>query len=119
MTILYGIPNCDTVKKARAWLDGHGVAHAFHDYRKGGIDPATLRDWVGRLGWETVLNRAGTTFRKLPDAAKAGLDAEKAVALMLAQPSMIKRPMLVGAGVLEAGFRPERYAALMAATGAR
>ncbi len=110
---IYGIPNCDTVKKARGWLDAEGVAYAFHDYKKAGIDPATLRGWVDRLGWEVVLNRAGTTFRKLPEAERTGLDAEKAVALMLAQPSMIKRPMLVAGDVLEAGFKPDRYAALL------
>ena len=113
MTTMFGIPNCDTVKKARAWLDARGVAYVFHDYKKAGVDPATLRHWVERLGWEAVLNRAGTTFRKLPEAARANLDAERAVALMLAQPSMIKRPMLVHGDVLEAGFRPDRYAAIM------
>ena len=113
MTTMFGIPNCDTVKKARAWLDARGVAYVFHDYKKAGVDPAALRHWVERLGWEAVLNRAGTTFRKLPEAARADLDAERAVALMLAQPSMIKRPMLVHGDVLEAGFRPDRYAAIM------
>jgi arsenate reductase len=91
---IYGIKNCDTVKKARAWLDARGVAHEFHDYKAAGIDAARLRSWVDEFGWEKVLNRAGTTFRKLPDADKAGLDADRAVALMLAQPSMIKRPLL-------------------------
>ena len=91
---LYGIKNCDTVKKARAWLDGRGVAYEFHDYKIAGIDEARLRSWIEEFGWEKVLNRAGTTFRKLPDADKADLDADKAVALMLAQPSMIKRPLL-------------------------
>ncbi|HMG47728.1 MAG TPA: ArsC family reductase [Allosphingosinicella sp.] len=94
MITMYGIRNCDTVKKARAWLDARGVAYDFHDYKTAGIDAARLRAWVAELGWETLLNRAGTTFRKLPDADKAGLDADKAVALMLAQPSMIKRPLL-------------------------
>ena len=92
--ILYGIRNCDTVKKARAWLDGRGVACEFHDYRTAGIDQARLRAWAGELGWERLLNRAGTTFRKLPDAAKEGLGEDKAIALMLAQPSMIRRPLL-------------------------
>jgi len=109
---LYGIPNCDTVKKARVWLDARGLAYRFHDYKKAGVDPDLLRGWVERLGWEAVLNRAGTTFRKLPEAEKAGLEAERAVALMLAQPSMIKRPMLVAGDTLEAGFKPERYAAM-------
>ena len=110
---LYGIKNCDTVKKARSWLDAHGTAYAFHDYKALGIDAGTLRDWVAKLGWEAVLNRAGTTFRALPDADKAGIDAEKAVALMLAQPSMIKRPILAADGVLLAGFKPEAYAAAL------
>jgi arsenate reductase len=109
---LYGIPNCDTVKKARVWLDAQGIAYRFQDYKKAGVDPDLLRGWVERLGWEVVLNRAGTTFRKLPEAEKAGLDAERAVALMLAQPSMIRRPMLVAGDTLEPGFKPERYAAI-------
>lgn len=91
---MYGIKNCDTVKKARAWLDARGAAYDFHDYRVAGIDEARLRSWIGEFGWERVLNRAGTTFRKLPEPDRADLDADKAVALMLAQPSMIKRPIL-------------------------
>jgi arsenate reductase len=110
MITLYGIKNCDTVKKARAWLDEHGVAYAFHDYKTAGADERMLRLWVDELGWETVLNRAGTTFRKLPDADKQGLDAEKAIALMLAQPSIIKRPVLDLGGHRIAGFKPEIYA---------
>jgi arsenate reductase len=110
---LYGIKNCDTMKKARAWLDGAGVAYAFHDYKAAGIDRASLERWVAALGWETVLNRAGTTFRGLPDADKTGLDAGKAIALMLAQPSMIKRPVLEGDGKLLIGFKPEVYAAAL------
>ncbi|MBX3476375.1 MAG: arsenate reductase [Brevundimonas sp.] len=112
MITLYGIPNCDTVKKARTWLDQHGVAHAFHDYKKAGIERGRLEAWVVELGWETVLNRAGTTFRALPEADKAGLDAERAVALMLAQPSMIKRPILDLGDRRVAGFKPEIYAGL-------
>ena len=108
--ILYGIRNCDAVKKARAWLDATGVAYVFHDYKAAGIDADKLRAWVDALGWETVLNRAGTTFRGLPDADKVGIDADKAMALMLAQPSMIKRPIAQGEGVLLAGFKPEVYA---------
>jgi arsenate reductase len=111
---LYGIPNCDTVKKARNWLDQHGVAYAFHDYKKAGIDRARLEGWVAEHGWETVLNRAGTTFRALADADKAGLDADKAVALMLAQPSMIKRPVLDLGGRTLVGFKPDIYAAIVA-----
>lgn len=110
---LYGIKNCDTVKKARAWLDAHGVAYDFHDYKSAGIDAARLRGWCDELGWETLLNRAGTTFRKLPDSDKAGLDEGKAVALMLAQPSMIKRPVLDLGGRRIAGFKPEIYAAAL------
>ncbi|WP_413061793.1 ArsC family reductase [Sphingomonas carotinifaciens] len=112
MTRLYGIKACDTMKKARAWLEEAGVAYGFHDYKAAGVDAALLRDWVERLGWDKVLNRAGTTFRKLPEEARQDLDADKAVALMAAQPSMIKRPMLVHGEVLEAGFKPERYAAI-------
>ena len=109
---LYGIRNCDTMKKAWTWLDQHGVAYAFHDYKKSGIDRATLEGWVEAVGWEVLLNRAGTTFRKLPDADKQGLDAAKAVGLMLAQPSMIKRPVLAAKNRLTVGFKPEAYAAL-------
>ena len=109
MFTLYGIPNCDTVKKARAWLDGRGVAYTFHDYKKLGADEASLRRWIASLGWETVLNRAGTTFRALPDADKAGLDGNKAVALMRAQPSMIKRPIVEGDSVLVVGFKPDAW----------
>ena len=108
---MYGIKNCDTVKKARTWLDAHGTEYAFHDYKALGADAGKLRAWVAALGWETVLNRAGTTFRALSDTDKAGIDAERAVALMLAQPSMIKRPIVEGDGILLAGFKPEVYAA--------
>ncbi len=109
MTKLYGIPNCDTVKKARAWLTAHEIAYAFHDYKKAGVDAAALRGWVDRLGWEVLLNRAGTTFRALPDADKADLDADKAIAIMLANPSTIKRPVLESGEVLLAGFKPDTY----------
>jgi len=109
-TAIYGIKNCDTMKKARAWLDANGVAYVFHDYKVEGVDPARLAHWVESAGWETVLNRAGTTFRKLPDAAKADLDAAKAMVLMIEQPSMIKRPVLEYPGGLLIGFAPERYA---------
>jgi arsenate reductase len=113
MTTLYGIPNCDTMKKARVWLDAAGRSYTFHDYKKSGVDEAALRGWVDRLGWETVLNRAGTTFRKLPDADKGELDAAKAVALMIAHPSTIKRPVLVDGETLIIGFSAERYAAAL------
>lgn len=112
--VMSGIPNCDTVKKARAWLDARGTGYVFHDYKKAGADEAALRRWIAALGWETVLNRAGTTFRKLPDAHRADLDADKAIALMLAQPSMIKRPILEGGGVLLAGFKPDAWEAALA-----
>jgi arsenate reductase len=109
---IYGIKNCDTMKKARAWLDKKGQAYAFHDYKAAGIDRARLERWVGKVGWETLLNRAGTTFRKLPDADKAGLSEKKALALMQAQPSMIKRPVLeLGNGDLLVGFRSAEYEA--------
>ncbi len=115
MTVtIYGIKACDTMKKARTWLDERGVAYAFHDYKVAGIDRASVEGWVAQLGWETVLNRAGTTFRKLPDTDKTGIDAAKAVDLMLAQPSMIKRPILDIDGKLLAGFKPEAYAAVLA-----
>jgi arsenate reductase len=110
-TTLYGIRNCDTMKKAWTWLDQHGVAYAFHDYKKAGIERAKLEAWAGEVGWEVLLNRAGTTFKKLPDADKAGLTAAKAIGLMLAQPSMIKRPVLETGGPLLVGFKPEVYAA--------
>lgn len=108
---LYGIPNCDTVKKARLWLDGRGVAFVFHDYKKAGVDRAWLRDRVAEHGWQTVLNRAGTTFRALPETDKADLTAERAIELMLAQPSMIKRPVLDLGDRTLVGFRPELYEA--------
>ena len=108
---IYGIKNCDTMKKARAWLDGHDVAYDFHDYNTAGIAKDQLKRWSGELGWETLLNRAGTTFKKLPDADKEGLNERKAIALMLAQPSMIKRPVLeLGGGKLLVGFKPADYA---------
>ncbi|MFA5969378.1 MAG: ArsC family reductase [Sphingomonas sp.] len=114
MTTIYGIKNCDTMKKARAWLDANGVACDFHDYKALGIDAAKLNEWAGKVGWEVLLNRAGTTFRGLPDADKAGIDQAKAIALMVANPSMIKRPVLeVGDSVL-VGFKPDQYAAAFA-----
>ena len=112
MATLYGIRNCDTMKKAWTFLDKAGVAYDFHDYKKQGIDRATLEGWVRQLGWEVLLNRSGTTFRKLPEADRADLDEKKAVELMLAQPSMIKRPVLDKDGKLTVGFRPETYAQL-------
>jgi arsenate reductase (glutaredoxin) len=109
---LYGIPNCDTMKKARGWLDSHGVPYEFHDYKKAGITRAKLDAWVKTAGWEVLLNRAGTTFRKLPDATKANVNRLEAIELMLEQPSMIKRPVLEHGTTLLIGFSPEKYAAL-------
>jgi arsenate reductase (glutaredoxin) len=110
---MYGIKNCDTMKKARDWLAEHAITYDFHDYKIAGIDAVHLARWIEAEGWEKVLNRAGTTFRKLPDADKQGLDAVKATALMLAQPSMIKRPVLEHPGGLLIGFAPDRYAAAL------
>ena len=107
---IYGIKNCDTMKKARAWLDKKGVAYDFHDYKAAGIDRGTLEGWAKKVGWEVLLNRSGTTFRKLPEAAKEGLTEKKALALMLDQPSMIKRPLLDLGDRRVLGFRPEAYA---------
>jgi arsenate reductase len=107
---LYGIKNCDTMKKARAWLDKHGVAYDFHDYKSRGIDKARLESWAKKTGWETLLNRAGTTFKKLPDEDKEGITEAKAIKLMLARPLMIKRPVLeLARGKLLVGFKPEAY----------
>ena len=110
MTVtIYGIKNCDTMKKARAWLADHAVEADFHDYKASGIDEAHLERWCAEAGWETVLNRAGTTFRKLPDGQKQDLDTDKAIALMLAQPSMIKRPVLEADDRIIIGFKPDLY----------
>jgi arsenate reductase len=110
---LYGIKACDTMKKARDWLEGHRVAYGFHDYKASGIDRAVLEGWATKVGWETLLNRKGTTFRSLADADKADLDQAKAIGLMLAHPSMIKRPVLDVGGALTVGFKPEAYAAAL------
>ena len=115
MTITkYGIKNCDTIKKARGWLEGRGVAYAFHDYKASGIDRDRLARWCAEHGWEKLLNRAGTTFRKLPEAEQRDLDADKAIALMLAQPSMIKRPVLDLGDRRLVGFKPDVYEAAFA-----
>lgn len=111
-TTIYGIANCDTMKKARAWLASNDVEYTFHDYRKSGVDTALLARAVERLGWEKVLNRQGTTFRKLPEEDRTGLDAARALALMTAHPSAIKRPLLIHADVIEAGFDVQRYEAI-------
>ena len=107
---IYGIKNCDTMKKARGWLESHGVPYGFHDYKSEGVAKDKLKSWCDELGWQTLLNRAGTTFRKLPDSERENLDERKAIALMLAQPSMIKRPVLDLGGKLLVGFKPEIYA---------
>ena len=111
---IYGIKNCDTMKKARAWLDKHKVDYTFHDYKIKGVERAKLEGWAKKAGWETLLNRAGTTFKKLPDKDKEGVTEAKAIKLMLAQPSMIKRPVLeLPGGKLLVGFKPEAYEAAM------
>jgi len=110
MITIHGIKNCDTMKKARAWLDAHGTAYGFHDYKTQGIAEATLRGWVAAHGWQALLNRAGTTFRKLPEAERENLNEARAIELMLAQPSMIKRPVLDLGGRSLVGFSPESYA---------
>jgi arsenate reductase len=108
---IYGIKNCDTMKKARTWLEANGVAYAFHDYKAQGVEAGTLEQWAREIGWEVLLNRAGTTFRKLSEGDKAGLNREKAIALMCSQPSLIKRPVLDTGSKLIAGFDPAVYAA--------
>lgn len=109
MTIMYGIKNCDTIKRARDWLTAKKVEYSFHDYKTQGIDKPTLEGWIKKVGWEVLLNRAGTTFKKLPDADKENVTEKKAIALMLAQPSMIKRPVLEAKGKLTIGFKPDEY----------
>jgi arsenate reductase len=108
-TTVYGIKNCDTMKKARAWLEAHKVAYDFHDYKAAGIAKSRLEAWVKEQGWETLLNRAGQTFRKLPDKEKENITEKKAIALMIAQPSMIKRPVVETGSQLVVGFKPELY----------
>lgn len=110
---LFGIPNCDTVKKARAWLDARGVAYAFHDYKKAGVDAATLSGWAKDVGWEVLLNRAGTTWRKLPEETREGVDEARAIALMVDQPSLIKRPVVTGGTRLLVGFKPAEWEAAL------
>jgi Spx/MgsR family transcriptional regulator len=113
MITLYGIPNCDTMKKARAWLAEHGVDYAFHDYKRAGLDAATLRGWVGRLGWQALVNTRGTTWRKVPAEVRDTIDEETAIALMLETPSLIRRPVLDNGDALHVGFRAEDYARLL------
>lgn len=109
MTTMYGIKNCDTIKKAKDWLESKKVAYSFHDYKTQSIDKPTLEGWIKKVGWEVLLNRAGTTFKKLPDADKENVTEKKAIALMLAQPSMIKRPVLDTKGKITVGFKPDEY----------
>jgi len=111
--ILHGIPNCDTVKKARKWLDEQGIPHEFRNYKTSPPTEAELSAWAKETGWEILLNKAGTTFRKLPEADKAGLDEAKAIALMVEHPSLIKRPVVTGAGTLLVGFKPDQWAAAL------
>ncbi len=116
---IYGIPNCDTMKKARSWLAKNGVEYLFHDYKKDGIERKRLESWSDKIGWEVLLNRAGTTFRKLSDADKAAIDRKRAITLMIEQPSMIKRPVLEAGGHLLVGFEPSDYAAALARSTSR
>lgn len=110
---LHGIPNCDTVKKARAWLDSQGIPYAFRDYKKAPPAPDELADWAAQLGWEKLLNKAGTTFRKLPEADKANIDQAKAIALMVANPSLIKRPVVTGGPALLVGFKADQWSSAL------
>jgi Spx/MgsR family transcriptional regulator len=112
MTTLYGIPGCDTVRKARRWLDEHGVTYRFHDLRRDGLDEALLATWIARLGWETLLNRRGTTWRRLPEATRAAIDRDSATRLMLEHPAIIRRPVLARGNRLHVGFSAGDYAAL-------
>jgi len=109
MMTIYGIKNCDTMKKARTWLESHGLAYSFHDYRVDGLDRPRLEGWVREIGWEKLLNRSSATFRALPDADRQNLDEAKAIALMLAHPTLVKRPVLEAKGRLLVGFKPESY----------
>ncbi|QCK86976.1 arsenate reductase [Phreatobacter aquaticus] len=113
-TTIYGIKTCDTVRKARTWLDSHHIAHRFHDFRAEGLDRPTLEAWVAALGWETVLNRQSTTFKELPEAERAGIDRDAAIRLMLAHPTLVKRPVLDRDGRYSVGFKPDVYAGLFA-----
>jgi len=113
MVDMYGIPNCDTIRKARTWLDNHKMAFEFHNYKKEGVDVISLTNWVDQLGWEVLLNKRSTTWRKLSDDAKEGVDRDRAIALMCQYPSMIKRPVLIVDDRLEVGFSELRYAGLL------
>ncbi len=112
MVTLYGISNCDSIRKARRWLDARGVDYRFHDYRKNGLERSRLESWVDQLGWEALLNRSGTNWRKLPEGQRDGIDRERAIALMLEHPAMIKRPLLISGEQQLIGFKEEQYADL-------
>jgi Spx/MgsR family transcriptional regulator len=114
MNTLYGIVNCGTMKKARAWLDGHGVAYVFHDYKKAGLDESRARAWVDELGWEALINRSGTTWRKLPEPVRASVDEESAIRLMVENPSIVRRPVLDTGTTRHVGFSESQYEALFA-----
>ena len=109
MTKLYGIPNCDTMKKARAWLADNGIEYQFHDYKKAGIDKTTLRGWIDRVGWEVLLNRRGMMWRKVAQEVKDNIDEASAIGLMLETPSIIKRPVLDTGNSIHVGFKPGQY----------
>jgi len=109
LVTLYGIANCDTMKKARAWLDEHGVRYAFHDYKRAGLDESLLRSWVAELGWEALVNRRGTTWRRLPESQRDGIDAQSAIRLMLENPSLIRRPVLDTGEARHVGFSETLY----------
>ena len=113
MTTMYGIKNCDTIKKARRWLDEHNVAYEFHDYKKEGIDEQSLKTWSKKMGWESLLNRRGITWRKLPDKVKDNIDEKTAIKLMLDQPSIIKRPVLIKGSKYQVGFSDQEYSELL------
>ena len=113
MITLYGIPNCDSIRKARRWLDAHGVAYRFHDYKRDGLDELALRGWVERLGWEALLNRRGQTWRKLPEDLRARIDEPTAIRIMLETPSIIRRPLLDDGRTLRMGFSENDYADLL------
>ncbi len=119
MVRIYGIKNCDTMKKARSWLEEHGVAYEFHDYKLAGIDRAQLERWAASVGWTALINRAGTTFRRLPESQKSTLDEQRAIALMHEQPSLIRRPVLESGGQIMVGFLPALYEQAFRAAGTR
>jgi len=112
MTTLVGIKNCDSVKKARKWLEGHGVAYTFHDLREQGVERAELEQWLDALGWETLLNRRSTTWKQLSEAERSDVDRDKSLALMLAHPTLIKRPVLINGKTIRAGFKDTEYKTL-------